>query len=213
MGKFKLGGVGASAVYDDRDGLVKIVADTKYGEILGAHIVGNRACDMIAELVDTIEPRGRLPGARPDHPPAPDDLRGRARRRPRRGRLGDPRLAWATTFYYDLGSPYSYLAAERISFLFADEGLDQPEWQPILLGGLFARFDRGSWSLTDAREEGMREVERRADALGIQPIRWPDPWPGNTLHAMRVATYAKSIGRSVSFAQRRFARRSPGDAT
>ncbi len=50
-GKFKLGGVGAGAVYDDRDGLVKIVADAKYGEILGAHIVGNRACDMIAELV------------------------------------------------------------------------------------------------------------------------------------------------------------------
>jgi dihydrolipoamide dehydrogenase len=50
-GKFKLGGVGAGAVYDDRDGIVKIVADAKYGEILGAHIVGNRACDMIAELI------------------------------------------------------------------------------------------------------------------------------------------------------------------
>jgi len=51
VGKLKLGGVGAATVYDDRDGLVKIVADSKYGEILGAHIVGNRACDMIAELV------------------------------------------------------------------------------------------------------------------------------------------------------------------
>jgi dihydrolipoamide dehydrogenase len=51
VGKFKLGGVGAGAVYDDREGLVKIVADKEYGEILGAHIVGNRACDMIAELV------------------------------------------------------------------------------------------------------------------------------------------------------------------
>ena len=51
VGRFKLGGVGASAVYDDREGMVKIVADTKYGEIIGAHIVGNRACDMIAELV------------------------------------------------------------------------------------------------------------------------------------------------------------------
>ena len=50
-GKFKLGGVGAGAVYDDRDGLVKLVVDAKYGEVLGAHIVGNRACDMIAELV------------------------------------------------------------------------------------------------------------------------------------------------------------------
>jgi len=109
----------------------------------------------------------------------------------------DPRAA---TFYYDLGSPYAYLSAERISRLFSDAGLRQPEWQPILLGGLFARFERGSWAETDARAEGMREVERRAEAMGIQPIRWPDPWPGNTLHAMRVATYAKSIGRTVSFA-------------
>jgi dihydrolipoamide dehydrogenase len=51
VGRQKLGGVGASAVYDDRDGLVKLVVDSEYGEIVGAHIVGNRACDMIAELV------------------------------------------------------------------------------------------------------------------------------------------------------------------
>jgi dihydrolipoamide dehydrogenase len=58
VGKFKLGGAGASVVYDDREGLVKIVADAQYGEILGAHVVGNRACDMIAELVDTIALEG-----------------------------------------------------------------------------------------------------------------------------------------------------------
>jgi dihydrolipoamide dehydrogenase len=58
VGKFKLGGAGASVVYDDREGLVKIVADAKYGEILGAHVVGNRACDMIAELVDTMALEG-----------------------------------------------------------------------------------------------------------------------------------------------------------
>jgi dihydrolipoamide dehydrogenase len=58
VGKMKLGGVGASAVYDDRDGLVKLVVDGEYGEILGAHVVGNRACDMIAELVDTIALEG-----------------------------------------------------------------------------------------------------------------------------------------------------------
>jgi dihydrolipoamide dehydrogenase len=58
VGKFKLGGVGASAVYDDREGMVKIVADTKYGEIIGAHIVGNRACDMISELVNAMALEG-----------------------------------------------------------------------------------------------------------------------------------------------------------
>jgi dihydrolipoamide dehydrogenase len=51
VGKFKLGGVGGATVYDDKEGMVKVVADSKYGEILGVHIVGNRACDMIAELV------------------------------------------------------------------------------------------------------------------------------------------------------------------
>ena len=58
VGKMKLGGVGGATVYDDKDGLVKLVVDSKYGEILGAHIVGNRACDMIAELVATMALEG-----------------------------------------------------------------------------------------------------------------------------------------------------------
>jgi dihydrolipoamide dehydrogenase len=58
VGKFKLGGVGGATVYDDKEGLVKVVADAKYGEILGVHIVGNRACDMIAELVATMALEG-----------------------------------------------------------------------------------------------------------------------------------------------------------
>jgi dihydrolipoamide dehydrogenase len=58
VGRFKLGGAGASVVYDDREGLVKVVADSEYGEILGAHIVGNRACDMIPELVNTMALEG-----------------------------------------------------------------------------------------------------------------------------------------------------------
>ena len=58
VARFKLGAVGAGTVYDDRDGIVKLVADAEYGEILGAHIVGNRACDMIAEVVDTIALEG-----------------------------------------------------------------------------------------------------------------------------------------------------------
>ncbi len=53
VGKFKLGGVGSAQVYDDREGMVKIVADSEFGEILGAHVVGNVACDMISELVAT----------------------------------------------------------------------------------------------------------------------------------------------------------------
>jgi dihydrolipoyl dehydrogenase len=51
VAKQKISAEGAGTVYDDKDGLVKLVVDTTYGEIVGAHIVGNRACDMIAELV------------------------------------------------------------------------------------------------------------------------------------------------------------------
>ena len=102
-------------------------------------------------------------------------------------------------FFYDLGSPYAYLAAERISGLFTEAGAEQPEWQPILLGGLFKRTGRGSWALTDERDAGLAEVERRAQAYGLPPIRWPEPFPGNTLFAMRVATYAKQGGRTVAF--------------
>lgn len=102
------------------------------------------------------------------------------------------------TFFYDLGSPYAYLSAERIHSVFEEAGAPPPAWRPVLLGGLFQRFDRGSWAQTDAREEGMREVERRAQAYGLPPIRWPDPWPGSYLFAMRVATFATEIGRGVS---------------
>jgi 2-hydroxychromene-2-carboxylate isomerase len=103
------------------------------------------------------------------------------------------------TFYFDLGSPYAYLSAERISGLFAEAELEQPEWQPVLLGGLFRRFDRGSWSETPVRADGIAEIERRAAAYGLPPIAWPKPWPGNSLVAMRAATFAKQTGRTVSF--------------
>jgi 2-hydroxychromene-2-carboxylate isomerase len=103
------------------------------------------------------------------------------------------------TFYYDLGSPYAYLSAERVSGLFTEAGLEQPEWQPILLGGLFRQFGRESWGIGPGREAGMAECERRASAYGLAPIVWPDPWPGNMLTAMRVATFAKQTGRTVAF--------------
>lgn len=102
-------------------------------------------------------------------------------------------------FYFDLGSPYAYLTAERVSALFTEAGVEQPEWQPILLGGLFRHFGRDSWGNGTEREAGMAEVERRAAEYGLPPLAWPEPWPGNMLMAMRAATFAKQTGRTVSF--------------
>ena len=52
VGKLQYGAVGAGAVYGDRAGLVKIVGERKYGELLGGHIVGSKATDLIQELVN-----------------------------------------------------------------------------------------------------------------------------------------------------------------
>lgn len=108
-------------------------------------------------------------------------------------------LSPPATFYFDLGSPYAYLTAERISGLFAEAGLQQPEWQPILLGALFKSHGRDSWGNGPERDAGIAEVERRAATYGLPPLSWPDPWPGNMLTAMRAATFAKQTGRTVSF--------------
>ena len=104
-------------------------------------------------------------------------------------------------FFYDLGSPYAYLAAERVNGLFVEATGLPPVWQPILLGGLFRRFDRDSWANGPAREDGIAEVERRASAYGLPPIRWPDPWPGHYLGAMRACLVAAEAGALEAFAR------------
>ena len=106
------------------------------------------------------------------------------------------------TFYFDLGSPFAYLAAERLHHVLGE----QVEWQPISLGALFKLTGRSSWSLGDPerRQAGMAEVERRARLYGLPPLRWPDPWPGNYLTAMRAATFAYQDGRGHEFTMQAF---------
>jgi dihydrolipoamide dehydrogenase len=69
VGKIPMGAVGAPTVYGDRTGLVKIVGDKRYGEILGAHIVGPKAAELIQELVVARDLEGGYPElARSVHP-------------------------------------------------------------------------------------------------------------------------------------------------
>jgi dihydrolipoamide dehydrogenase len=58
VGRFPMGGVGAATVYGDRKGMIKLIGDRKYGELLGAHVVGARATELIAELVVAKELEG-----------------------------------------------------------------------------------------------------------------------------------------------------------
>jgi dihydrolipoamide dehydrogenase len=52
VGQVPYGAVGAGTVYGDRRGIVKIVGERRYGELLGGHIVGLRATELIQELVN-----------------------------------------------------------------------------------------------------------------------------------------------------------------
>ena len=58
VGKVPMGAVGAPTVYGDRGGMIKIVGDKKYGELLGGHIVSAKAADLIQELVNARDLEG-----------------------------------------------------------------------------------------------------------------------------------------------------------
>src|ERR1700730_16188110 len=104
------------------------------------------------------------------------------------------------SFYFDLSSPTAYLAAERILHVFPGVA----EWQPVLARELPAAETFEAFRCREGEDVFRAEVARRAERLGLQPLRWPQPFPFDSALAMRVATYAKSIGRVVPFAQAAF---------
>ena len=86
------------------------------------------------------------------------------------------------TFYFDLSSPYTYLAAERVDRLFS--GL---QWQPVTEEALqLPAVDRAA-------------AEERAHALGL-PLVWPsDLGPDTVRPAMRIASLAAERGVAAPF--------------
>ncbi len=50
IGKFPFMASGKAFAIGEREGFVKLIFDAKYGEILGAHIIGSEATEMIAEV-------------------------------------------------------------------------------------------------------------------------------------------------------------------
>ena len=55
VGKFPFAGNSKATIVDSHDGFVKIVSDAKYGEILGVHVIGPQATELIAEAVAVME--------------------------------------------------------------------------------------------------------------------------------------------------------------
>ena len=55
VGKFPFSANSKASIVDSHEGFIKVVADAKYGEILGVHIIGPQATELIAEAVTALE--------------------------------------------------------------------------------------------------------------------------------------------------------------
>jgi len=60
VGKFPFAGNSKATILGSHDGFVKIVSDAKYGEILGVHILGPQATELVAEAVAVLELEGTV---------------------------------------------------------------------------------------------------------------------------------------------------------
>jgi 2-hydroxychromene-2-carboxylate isomerase len=109
---------------------------------------------------------------------------------------GDDETAAGPAFYFDLASPEAYLAAERVLQLLPVAA----EWIPIRAANLPGADTLEGFRCETDREAFFERIARTAERRGLQPLRWPDPFPSDSAFAMRVATYAKQIGRTVPFA-------------
>ena len=88
-------------------------------------------------------------------------------------------------FFFDVGSPYSYLAAAQMPGLAADTGLPVV-WRPILLGGVFkGSGNQAPISVPSRGPYLAKDLARCSAQLGVA-FRMPSRFPLNTLQPMRL---------------------------
>lgn len=113
---------------------------------------------------------------------------------------GSSTASSGAAFYFDLAVPECYLVAERILHTLPVAC----EWRPVLGAELPGGLGFGAWRCAEERRIELEQFERAAAHHGLQPLRWPAELPIDSAYAMRVATYAVSIGRAVAFTQAAF---------
>jgi len=112
-------------------------------------------------------------------------LQSHRRNRARRQAAARP-AAVPTTLFFDLASPYTYLAAERAERLFS--GL---QWRPACAPALHCADIQS--------EEAWGAVAARAELLRLPLVCPQEPWRSSVPKAMRVASLAAERGRAAAF--------------
>jgi 2-hydroxychromene-2-carboxylate isomerase len=97
-------------------------------------------------------------------------------------------------FFFDYGSPYSYLASHRLPGLAARTGVEL-RYRPMLLGGVFKATGNQSPMLepiAPKRAYSGLALQRSAEAYGVE-FRGNPHFPINTLMLMRSAIAAQQL--------------------
>jgi 2-hydroxychromene-2-carboxylate isomerase len=101
-------------------------------------------------------------------------------------------------FYYDLGSPYSYLASTQIERI-CEKYDAELEWKPFLLGGILKDTgNRAPIEVPNKKIYVVKDLEAWAGYYGV-PFNFPELFPLNTVKPMRGALVAKEVGKITDY--------------
>lgn len=107
-------------------------------------------------------------------------------------------------FYYDLVSPYSYLAHREVSRICRKNGAEL-SLRPMLLGAVHNAVGLQAPIETEAKARYQAEdIQRWAEHYGL-PMEFPEPFPFRTLKTMRAAMFLKDRGGLEAFTREAFA--------
>ncbi len=107
-------------------------------------------------------------------------------------------------FYYDLVSPYSYLAHREVSRICDEHGAELA-LRPMLLGAVHNTV--GLQAPIEIKAKARYQAEdiwRWAEHYGL-PMDFPEPFPFRTLKTMRAAMFLKERGELEAFTREAFA--------
>jgi len=95
-------------------------------------------------------------------------------------------------FFYDIASPYSYLAAALVPRI---EKLAPVQWRPFLIGGVFKATNNVMPAANPAKGQYMFQDLKRLCAYYQLPFTFPSRFPMNSLQAMRCLTAVPAEAR------------------